>query len=56
MSKDTSEAVHYLVGLTLRHVRRLTREGVLPLVRRNGKHPHYQTRQFGAAIFEVSKS
>jgi len=39
----------------LRHVLRLTIQGTLPLVIRNGKHPHYRTRRFGAAIFEASK-
>ena len=38
----SAECIAEVLGLTGRHVRRLTRAGVLPLVRRNGKHPRYR--------------
>lgn len=31
-----------VIGISTRHLRRLTVEGILPLVRRNGKKPRYQ--------------
>ena len=38
----SAEILAAVLGLSTRHVRRLTGDGVLTLIRRNGKHPRYR--------------
>jgi len=38
----SAETLAAVLDLSVRHVRRLTRDGVLKLIRRDGKHPRYR--------------
>jgi len=38
----SAETLAAVLDLSVRHVRRLTRDGVLNLIRRDGKHPRYR--------------